>query len=349
MLDSYYLVKLAHILLFVYWLGGDIGVFHSAGYVRDAALSRDARATALKILAWIDMIPRYCLVLTLPVGYTLATKLGVVSVASGMVIGVWLMAFVWLALVYAVHHYQGRPFGQSLRSIDLLWRIGLVLWLIWVGSQGLRGAGHIGAPWLAAKLLVFAFLIFCGIMIRVRGAPLAQALRELLTSGSTPQHESTIKRNFGRTRPFVLLIWAGLVLAAYFGIAKPQFGDSSLMVDSPVVENSVVENPVFTLVKFPSGAPLPPAALAELLRKTSPRYQTVPGLRRKLFLSGPGVGGGWYEWDSRAHAEAFYDDAWRRGMQANYGLVPTIEYFDAPCIVDNDRGVIDYYLQDAGR
>lgn len=39
------------------------------------------------------------------------------------------------------------------------------------------------------------------------------------------------------------------------------------MVDSPVVENSVVENPVFTLVKFPSGAPLPPAALAELLRK----------------------------------------------------------------------------------
>lgn len=136
------------------------------------------------------MIPRYCLVLTLPVGYTLATKLGVVSVASGMVIGVWLMAFVWLALVYAVHHYQGRPFGQSLRSIDLLWRIGLVLWLIWVGSQGLRGAGHIGAPWLAAKLLVFAFHLLRHHDLRVRGAPLAPALRELLTSGSTLQLES---------------------------------------------------------------------------------------------------------------------------------------------------------------
>ena len=38
MFYSYFLLKLAHILLFVYWLGGDIGVFYSAFSVRDRTL-----------------------------------------------------------------------------------------------------------------------------------------------------------------------------------------------------------------------------------------------------------------------------------------------------------------------
>jgi hypothetical protein len=60
-------------------------------------------------------------------------------------------------------------------------------------------------------------------MIRVRGAPLGPALRAVLTSGSTPELEQVIARTFGRTRPFVLAIWAGLVLAAWLAIAKPTF------------------------------------------------------------------------------------------------------------------------------
>ncbi|HPF27472.1 MAG TPA: hypothetical protein P5528_07040 [Steroidobacteraceae bacterium] len=224
MFETYFLWKLAHILLFVYWLGGDIGVFHAASHVRNASLSRDARAMALKILAWIDMIPRYCLVLMLPVGYTLARALGVVSVSDGVAVGMWVIALLWLALVYAVHRLQGTPLGQRLRTIDLVWRILLVAGLSWDAWQGFRGTGHIFAHWLSAKFLIFAFLIFCGIMIRVRGAPLAPALREVLVNGSTPGLEATIKRSFGRTRPFVLAIWVGLVVAAYIGISKPSFG-----------------------------------------------------------------------------------------------------------------------------
>ena len=47
-----------HILLFVYWLGGDAGVFYSSTFVTDTTLSREARLTAFKIFINLDMLPR---------------------------------------------------------------------------------------------------------------------------------------------------------------------------------------------------------------------------------------------------------------------------------------------------
>ena len=47
-----------HLLLFVYWLGGDIGVFYSSGFATNQKLSREARETAGKIMLNLDLIPR---------------------------------------------------------------------------------------------------------------------------------------------------------------------------------------------------------------------------------------------------------------------------------------------------
>ncbi len=86
---TYNLLLLAHVLLFVYWLGGDIGVFYSSRYVANPALSIEARATALKIMAWIDEIPRICLVTILPVGFTLAYNAGWLRVRPLEIAGAW--------------------------------------------------------------------------------------------------------------------------------------------------------------------------------------------------------------------------------------------------------------------
>ena len=47
-------------------------------------------------------------------------------------------------------------------------------------------------------------------------------------------------------------------------------------------------------------------------------------------------GGGIYEWESRAAADAFYNDAWRERLRTVYGAVPQIEFFDVHAVVDND-------------
>jgi hypothetical protein len=222
--DSYFLLKLAHILLFVYWLGGDIGVFYSATFVRNGAVHLEGRRTALKILVWVDQIPRYCLVLMLPVGYTLASRVGVVRLPPAFLALLWVIGFAWLWMVWAIHHHQGTPLGERLRRIDLAWRFILAAGLLFDAWQGFARTGHLLTDWISLKFVIFALLIGCGIMIRLRGAPSAPALRQIFATGSTPELEATVLRTAGRTRPFVLAIWALLVVAAYVGISKPEFG-----------------------------------------------------------------------------------------------------------------------------
>jgi len=222
--ESYVLLKLLHILLFVYWLGADVGVFHSVRYVTDTSLSLEARKTALQILGWIDQLPRYSLVLMLPVGYTLAWRLGVATVPEAVIVLLWAIALAWLWMVWAIHHWKGTTLGNRLRNIDLGWRWLLVFGLVWDAVQGFRGVGHLSADWLSLKFLIFAALIFCGILLRIVGKPLGPALMQVLSTGSTPELETVVKQTFARTRPFVLAIWALLLVSAYVGLAKPNFG-----------------------------------------------------------------------------------------------------------------------------
>jgi hypothetical protein len=222
--DSYFLLKLAHILLFVYWLGGDVGVFYSATFVRNAAVSIEGRRMALKILAWVDQIPRYCLVLMLPVGYTLALRVGVVRLPIPFMVALWVIALGWLWMVWSIHHHQGTPFGERLRKIDLAWRFVLAGGLLFDAWQGFTRTGHLLTDWISLKFTIFALLIGCGIMIRLLGKPSAPALRQIFATGSTPELEAIVRRTAGRTVPFVIAIWALLVVAAYVGIAKPEFG-----------------------------------------------------------------------------------------------------------------------------
>ncbi len=223
-MDPYVAAKLAHLLLFAYWLGGDVGVFYSATFLRKRELSIEARQTALRILGWVDMIPRYCLVLMLPIGYWLAGSLGAVQLRPGWIGVTFALAVAWLALVTAVHRLQGTLLGERLRKVDLAWRFIIVPGLIWDAVQGFRGVGHLLTPWLSAKVLVYALCIACGIGIRMVGRPMAPALRQIFTTGSTPDLEALVVRTQARTRPIVLCIWGLLILAAYFGIAKPSFG-----------------------------------------------------------------------------------------------------------------------------
>lgn len=96
------------------------------------------------------------------------------------------------------------------------------------------------------------------------------------------------------------------------------------------------------LVRFPVTGSLTPGERRQLLERTSPAYRTIPGLRRKHFISAPGEGGGLYEFDERAIAEAYFCPQWYQRMQAQYGVRPTVELFDDPCIVDNVAGAIEF-------
>ena len=97
------------------------------------------------------------------------------------------------------------------------------------------------------------------------------------------------------------------------------------------------------IVRFPAPAALGGERLRKVLEDAVPRYQVIPGLHRKYFLGNDTHGGGVYEWQDRATAQAFYDAAWYERMRTVYGVVPDIQYFDLHAVVDNDgrTSVID--------
>ncbi len=101
--------------------------------------------------------------------------------------------------------------------------------------------------------------------------------------------------------------------------------------------------PAIAVVTFPAQTRLDDASLRKLLEEAGPEYVDIPGLRRKYFLSGDGVAGGVYEWDSRARAEEFYNDEWYKAAQKRFGAIPKVVLYDSPAIADGIRHKLEIY------
>ena len=217
------LVKYLHVLLFVYWLGGDAGVYYSSKFVTNASLSRDARLTAFKIFVNLDMLPRYCLALMLTVGGVLAEFVGYEH-PLWQTIAIVALGPIWVWVVHTIHVKEGTDFGRKLAALDRKFRVFMIVAIVAsVAYHWVTGPLQ-PYPWLAAKLLIFAFLIFCGFMIRLKIPPFIEGFRALATTGPTPESDRMMSEGMGACRPYVLVIWAGVAISALIGILKPGQG-----------------------------------------------------------------------------------------------------------------------------
>ena len=74
-----------------------------------------------------------------------------------------------------------------------------------------------------------------------------------------------------------------------------------------------------------------------IFQSTAPRYRGMTGLMRKYYLFDPATrtGGGCYLFETRAAAEAVFNNAWRALIKDKYGAEPDIQYFESPVVVDN--------------
>ncbi|MEY3464872.1 MAG: hypothetical protein EBR15_01875 [Gammaproteobacteria bacterium] len=220
MIFAHGLVKYLHILLFVYWLGGDAGVFYSSSFVTNTKLSREARLTAFKIFINLDMLPRYCLALMLTVGGVLAEFVGYEH-PLWQTIAIVALGPIWVWVVHTIHAREGTEFSKKLAHWDKMFRVFMIFAIIasviyhWV-------TGPLQPyPWIAAKLLIFAGLIFCGFMIRVNIPPFIEGFKVLAATGATPESDQKMIDGMAACRPYVLLIWAGVAISALLGVLKP--------------------------------------------------------------------------------------------------------------------------------
>jgi hypothetical protein len=210
----------AHLLLFAWWLGGDLGVFYSSGRVVDASQPRAARLMAGRIMLALDVVPRICMSLMLTVSALLAETVGIPH-PSWQMTAVLLLGPVWLALVLYLHFREGSAAAPMVRQLDLALRWVVVAAVVASATWSLVTGRLADYPWLAAKLYLFAFLVICGLMIRRGLPPFIAGYAALAAGRETPESDRAMAASLARMRPWVLAIWAGLVASAVLGVAKP--------------------------------------------------------------------------------------------------------------------------------
>jgi hypothetical protein len=211
---------LVHLLLFVYWLGGDLGVFYSSGFVIDGTLGKETRLVAAKIMMNLDLVPRICMSLMLTVGGLLTEFKGLEHPLWQMV-GIIALGPLWLAMVLTIHFQHGSALAQKLTRFDYIFRWVMIMAIIASVAYSFSTGRLAPAPWVGAKLLVFAFLIFCGLMIRMALTPFIDGMRAIGADAVTEASNDGMRASLGKVRPWVLAIWAGLIVEAYLGIAEP--------------------------------------------------------------------------------------------------------------------------------
>jgi hypothetical protein len=225
--DAHSLAILLHILLLTYWLGADLGVFYASRYVTDPTVPLAGRMVATKVMHVVDMAPRVCLVLFLPSGVTLMAldEFGRDLFYGWPLALVWIASLIWLALVVLDYRRSPQRYAQLVHRVDFGVRIALVVGLLAVSAYAFVASEPFGVStnpkWLAGKVAAYGLCIFGGLMIRVKLRPFGKALAELQTSGSTPEVERAIHGSVRGSIPYVLLIWAMVLVAAFLGVVKP--------------------------------------------------------------------------------------------------------------------------------
>ena len=222
-----------HLLLFVYWLGGDMGVFYSSNFAINPKLSNSARATAAKIMIDLDFVPRICMTLMLTVGGLLSSYNGVEH-PQWQTVGFILLGPAWLSMVLYLHFAHGTPMAQTVTKIDYWFRIFLVVYLFWsVGYSFLFTDKLAAAPWVGAKLIVFAIMVLMGVLIRKYIPGYIQGIVTLRNEIDKPsmsdEMNETMASSLAKCRPFVWTIWAGLFIECWLGVARP--GDNQAVAE----------------------------------------------------------------------------------------------------------------------
>lgn len=218
--DMYTNVLFFHILLFVVWLGADLGVFILGQNFRKRDYPMETRLTILRILVITDMWPRTAWALMVPTTLTLLYMGNWWAMPVGLVWASWAVGGFWLWLVWSAFLNDQTPKAAKLRKVEFWLKIVLTVFYLWLGLQSLATDAPLSPNWLASKALLFGTIFAFAIMIDVAFKPLGPALGALIQQGSNDAREAKVLKIMNRTRFWVVSLYFLLLITGYLGTSK---------------------------------------------------------------------------------------------------------------------------------
>lgn len=217
---GYELLQFLHVFLFVFWLGPDVAVYVWSRKTVEAGASPEQRIVAGQMMTLVDFIPRAAISLMLTVGGLLSEYVGLEHPWWQMA-GIILLGPVWLLLVLAGIFRDRTPFGATAQRLESALRWVLIIAVpLSVAYSTVTGRLAI-APYVGAKLLLFAAILLFGHLLRARLAPLRQGLADLAANGPSPAVDGAMRAGLASSRPYTVAIWLALLAAAFMGVLKP--------------------------------------------------------------------------------------------------------------------------------
>lgn len=205
-----------HLMLFVYWLGGDLGTFYASFHATRSNVPLAGRATAFRIMMGLDLVPRICMPLMFPVGLSLAAGEGWLTVSGESAVAVWLLGLAWMGVAVGAHLVHQGGWARLVRRIDFWLRVGFMV------TAAISGIAVVlmesGLTWLGCKMMIFASTVFCGLMVRRSMTPVLAAIQRTMGGTAETADVVAIAAAMKICRHWVLIIWALLLLAAAFGL-----------------------------------------------------------------------------------------------------------------------------------
>lgn len=212
----------AHLLLFVLWLGGDVGVYTLGRHFRmRTRYTIEQRLALLKLLVAIDMVPRTAWALMVPVSLSVVAAGGYWAVPHSVLVPAWIVGLFWTGLVWDAHSHEQTPRAARERRIEFWLKIALALFYLWLGGASLATGWPLPGHWLAAKALAFGVIFGAAMMIDVAYRPVGAQLGRLLREGSSDATELPLLATMNRTRLWVWTVYLLLLVTAFLGVAKP--------------------------------------------------------------------------------------------------------------------------------
>lgn len=219
MFDSYEWLRFAHVILFAYWLGADLGVFLAGGVMSRPGLPVPERNRVRALLMDIDLAPRIALLGILPVGFQMALQWGA-PLPQPVVTGVWVAAVAWIVMALVIHFGHSRAPVAWLLRIDLFCRVALLAGFSFLAWRQWQLPGNTVPDWLILKLVVVAAIVVDGMVLRVYSGQWRLAMARF-AAGDVDGGEHLLRVRRRKAASAALVMWALVALAAFLGAVKP--------------------------------------------------------------------------------------------------------------------------------
>jgi hypothetical protein len=169
----------------------------------------------------VDQHPRNALILSVPLGFTLAAQTGLVWLDNAALATLWIASAAWLACMWAAHWKRSAASGPALAKWDWRIRYVLIVAFLFLGIVSLVTGRPLAAPWLAWKVILFSGVLACGIGIRHYIRVSYAAWPRIWAGQGTAADEAAVRTAMRRATWVLWCLWLLLAAIGWLGVTKP--------------------------------------------------------------------------------------------------------------------------------